>query len=201
MTKVVKSDSKRPCQGAIYSDVLYVDRVLRQKSQGEEHVIVEQIQFPWAVILTQECDLERDFIARWGEEPSESFGQALLSVLAAPMYNADHVHHGTHLSDLKIHARADAQFLCHTIPTSQWRLVTQNRDLRYHYMDFPDGFSLPPVVVDFKHYFGIPAEVLALIPERCLGRLGNLDRLDLAQRFASFLTRVGLPEPVLPGAG
>jgi hypothetical protein len=195
LTKVVANDEQRPCQGAIYSDVLYVDRVERETDEGEERVLVQQILFPWVVVLTQECDLQWDYEARWGDKRPGTFGQVLLSVLAAPMYHADHLHGGTHLSALKVHAREDAPFVCHHIPTDHWdKYVRKNRDPRYHYMDLPESLRLPPVVIDFKHYFGISAEVLAQSRDKCLGRLGNLDRLHVSQRFASFLTRVGIPE-------
>lgn len=195
ITKVVRNEHGRPCQGAIYRDILYVDRVEREAIGDEQRLVVEQILFPWVCVLTQECDLQWDYSARWRGDAPPDYGQALLSVLAAPMYNADHLKSGTHLSDLRIRARDDAPFVCRYIPTKEWKsYTTRNRDPRYHYMNPPESTALPPVVIDFKHYFGLSAEVLARSPEKCLGVLGRLDRIHLSQRFASFLTRVGLPD-------
>ena len=60
---------------------------------------VSKIVFPYAIILTQECDLTHDFTFRFNKQKNGD--KILLSVLAAPIYNAEHVSNGEHLSQIR----------------------------------------------------------------------------------------------------
>jgi hypothetical protein len=195
MTRLCAEDFGRPCQGAIYRDIFYLDRV----DLNDEYLIVQRVLFPYVCILTQECDLAFDYDARWGEESPAHYGKALLSVLAAPLYTADQLASGSHLDRLKIPSR-DAQFTCEKFTDKKgklgrrWSWLKQNDNPRYHYMAFSRESGLPAVVMDFKHYFTLSVELLATEwADRRLGQLEDLERADLSQRFASFLARVGLP--------
>jgi hypothetical protein len=50
-------------------------------------------------------------------------------------------------------------------------------------------------VTDFKHSFSASVEYLVgFKPTRCVGSVAPLFREDIAQRFAAYLARMGLPE-------
>jgi hypothetical protein len=68
--------------------------------------------------------------------------------IVAPMYHAEHVFAGDHLSELD-------EMRMQTITSKQKATLKHNETTRYHYMKFPEDIPLPAVVVDFKHYFSV----------------------------------------------
>lgn len=144
------------------------------------------------VVLTQDCDLEQD----WSLRDKQSIQQAgevvtqdkyLLSVLVAPLYNLDHLCAGDHLSELNMKMQL--------INSERKKLLRSNNTPRYHYIEFPADVPATPAVIDFKHYFSINVETLNSIHSNNLVcSVSELYREDVSQRFASFLSRIGLPE-------
>ena len=72
--------------------------------------------------------------------------------------------------------------------------LKQNETPRYHYLTFPDNMQIVPSVIDFKHYFSVNITYLKRVKtEQFVCKIAELYREDISQRFASFLSRVGLP--------
>jgi hypothetical protein len=145
---------------------------------------VSKVVFPLVIVLTQDCDLEQDYKNR--EKGAQS--TKLLSVLVAPLYNAEHVFNGEHLVDIGIK----------TEPINRKRspgtMLMKNERPRYHYIDFPPGIPLVPSVADFKHYFSVHVAYLEEVRRKnFVCRLSDLFREDISQRFAAYLGRIGLP--------
>lgn len=186
MIKVETKRYKRLSQGDIYRDVEWFESV----TQTEDIITVEKVTFPYVIVLTQECDLKFDYEFRWGKlKDKENQDKYLISVLVAPIYNAEHVYVGEHLSELdlkmapvpKKHRSGDA--------------FRQNKNPRYHYLEFPTETGMVESVIDFKHYFSVNVEYLKSIQKsNFVCRVGKLFREDISHRFASFLSRIGLPE-------
>ena len=173
-------------QGDVYRDVKFVESVIE-----EEGVIrVARIIFPFVVVLTQDCDLEQDYKARYGRKdrpPNQD--KFLISVLVAPLYNLEHVVTGEHLSKLEIQMSPVPR----TGQTGS-RLL-QNKRPRYHYLSFPSEVPLADSIVDFKHYFSVTVEYLKRVKQKdYVCNIAPIYREDLGQRFASFLSRIGIPE-------
>jgi len=191
--KVRVRKDPRVRQGDVFRDVEFVESVIE-----EEGIIrVARIIFPLVIVLTQDCDLAQDFRARYGrkERPSNQ-DKFLLSVLVAPLYNLEHVYNGEHLSQLGIQM-ATVPRRGHTGSS-----LLKNRRPRYHYLEFPSGVPLTNSVVDFKHYFSVTVEYLKRAKrDDFVCNVAPLFREDLGQRFASFLSRVGLPEQKESGDG
>jgi hypothetical protein len=76
----------------------------------------------------------------------------------------------------------------------------QNERPRYHYLSFPDNVPIVPSIADFKHYFSVNLVYLEKLRQKhFVCRLSELYREDLSQRFAAYLSRIGLP--TIPTAG
>lgn len=183
MIEVVK-EWGRVSQGDVYRDVEYIESVLEE----DGNLIISKIVFPLIVVLTQDCELAQDFMVRNpppNRQPSQD--KLLISVLVAPAYNADHVYNGSHLSQLTMTMQK--------IEGNRKKVVEQNNNPRYHYLDFPNAIQAVPSIVDFKHYFSVRLDYLVSIKdERFVCRIKELYREDLSHRFASFLSRIGLPD-------
>jgi hypothetical protein len=177
-------DARRVQQGDVFEDVDLVRYAPLNSAQLE----VAFVRFPWVVVLSQDCDLQQDFKTRWGRPTLANQDKYLLSVLVAPLYNASHVYLGTQLRELGLESqKIDSG-------KSTGSNLRKNQNPRYHYMELPSGLGLPPLVVDFKHYFTADVGYLReKKPENWVCCVGPLFREDLAHRFSSFLSRIGLP--------
>ncbi len=115
----------------------------------------------------------------------------LISVIVTPLYNIEHVRLGEHLSgiDLKMSPISKSK-------NAASDALLQNQKPRYHYLKFANKEPIPDSVIDFKHYFSINVGILLSMKEKnyCIRRVSALYRERLSQRFANFLSRIGLPE-------
>lgn len=182
MTKIRSKRHSRICQGDIFRDIEHIEHVKERRGILE----VSKIVFPYVVILTQDCDLEQDY--KFRKEPNLTKDKLLISVLVAPLYTAEHVFQGEHMSDLGM-----TMATVNKKRTAGDYLMNNERP-RYHYLSFPQSSTLVDSVVDFKHYFS--ANVSYLLKTRAQSfvcTLAELHREDLSQRFASYLARIGLP--------
>lgn len=185
MIEVRNELTGRVCQGDILRDVEHIEYV-NQTDDGA--IEMSRIVFPLVIVLTQDCDLQQDFKFRWADQQTNSHDKYLLSVLVAPLYNYDHVIAGTHLSEL------DYRMTPINANKSPGKNLRQNETPRYHYLEFDSAVPLPNSVIDFKHYFSVSSEYLKEIkPQVFVRRVAELYREDISMRFASFLSRIGLP--------
>jgi hypothetical protein len=188
MIRTKRTKSSRICQGEIIRDVEFIESVDERRGVLK----VSRVIFPLAVVLTQDCDLESEDRARRND--GSAGDKTLVSVLMAPLYNAEHVFQGLHLSELKIQSQP--------VPkkgnSGDW--LKDNQRPRYHYLDFPADVPVVPSVIDFKHYFSVTLDYLLKARRtRFVCTISPLYRERLTQRFAEYLARIGLPnlkEPV-----
>ena len=94
MIEVKKQLGDRISQGDIYRDVEYIESI----EEKEGIIKISKIVFPYAIVLTQDCDLAQDFTFRLDDSKSED--KLILSVLVAPLYNEEHVYTGDHLTEI-----------------------------------------------------------------------------------------------------
>lgn len=79
--------------------------------------------------------------------------------------------------------------------TTDYKRLVQNETPRYHYLNFGAEFEIAPSIIDFKHYFSLDAEYLyAIKKENFVCKISEIYTVDISQRFASYLSRVGLPD-------
>lgn len=182
-SRVCTEHGERIRQGDIFRNVEYFEGI----TEAEGDIEILRIVFPVAVVLTQDCDLREDHCIR--TEGRNTQDKCLMSVLMAPLYNAEQFLIGQHLSALDINCAA-------VNGSTATDFLKSNQRPRYHYLRFPDRVPLTDCVIDFKHYFSCPVRYLTERRESSfLCKLEELDREDISQRFASFLSRIGLPDP------
>ena len=177
-------DAGRTSQGDIFRDVEYVEHAIEDGDAFE----ISKIVFPLVVVLTQDCDLNQNSGYAAIPAPSND-DKRLFSVLVAPLYNAEHVYAGTHLSDLNMTMAKINK------TKSAGKYLRQNERPRYHYLVFPQDIPIVSSVVDFKHYFSVNAAYLDSIRgEKFVCHVSELYRESLSYRFAFYLARIGLPD-------
>ena len=125
-------------QGAILQRVDFPEPQIRDGQLG-----AVMVHWPWAVVLTQECDLRLDRLARRGEPAREggdpvSKDNRLHSVLLSPAFHLDEVLFGRY-----------------TEGAMEWRgtrkdILLRNGDDRFHYLPTEDPLMATPLILDFK---------------------------------------------------
>jgi hypothetical protein len=188
-TETVATRVARVSQGDIVRDVEYIENVTEEDGVLE----VSKIVFPLAIVLTQDCDLESEARARRLNaqvrgDTANAGDKTLLSVLMAPLYNVQHVYTGEHLVSLGVAAQP--------VPKgSAGDFLKTNQRERYHYLEFSDGVLIVPQVIDFKHYFSVTLKKLEDFRLRgFVCSVSPLFREQISQRFANYLSRIGLPD-------
>lgn len=168
-------------QGEILSNVVRIQ--VRLPSLGAAEQRIEPVVHSFAVILTQDCDLEQDFKARQGQNKPDKL---IPNVLFCHVATAEQLR-GTM-----------------GITTDIWKRISQNKDERYHFLQKVGDDSealhqgLPELGLDFKHYFTLPTDELyhrienGEAKRRCILVSPYLEHLS--SRFAHFICRVALPE-------
>ncbi len=168
-------------QGEICSELIQVH--LAVDTVGLAESAVEQKVHPYAVILTQDCDLEQDFKARHGQNKPDKM---IPNLLFCEIVTAEQLRGTT------------------GITSELWKRIRQNKDERYHFLqkvepgDDAAGKGLPELGMDFKRYFTLPTEEvykrieIGEAKRRCVLVSPYLEHLST--RFAAFLSRVALPQ-------
>lgn len=184
-TRARKGKVARVTQGDIIRDVEYIESVQERGGKLE----ITKIVFPLVVVLTQDCDLQWDYQLRWAKVRPSNQDKALLSVLVVPLYNLEHVYAGEQLSNLQLQMRTINR------NKTEGKDLRSNSNPRYHYLDFDETIPIATSVADFKQYFSVSVAYLKeLKRSHFVCQLGALYREDLSQRFAAFLSRIGLPD-------
>jgi hypothetical protein len=179
MIKVWHEESTRIRQGDILRDI----RHLEYLKQEAEYIELSEIIFPLVIVLTQDCDLEQNK----EDEEREKQDKHLMAVLVAPVYNAEQVFLGQHLSEIDL--------AMEPIHRDRKNFVKKNQSPRYYYLEFPEECRITPSVVDFKHYFSLSLEYLEEnYAQQFICCISELFRESISQRFSNYLARIALPD-------
>lgn len=180
----IKQSRDRLYQGDIYSDVeLVVDSI----ENGPE-LTVEKRKLPYAVVITQDCDLEQDFKARNNTQGNQD--KWLPSIILFPAYPAETLKLGLHLGD---YDQKMEQF-----DSKRFGQIKQNSNSRYHFIHSDNTLNVPELIIDFKHYHTITrnAAYSRMLSGSYVATIGELFREHLSARLCYYLSRIGLPNTV-----
>lgn len=176
---------KRICQGDILSNIEYIEYASEKEGQLE----ISKIVFPYVYVLTQDCDLEQEYNNKTKENPSNQ-DKHLISVIVAPFYNIEHVYVGEHLSQIGL----KMQEINRKPSSTENKLLKDNRNPRYHFLEFPPRLGISDSVIDFKHYFTVNGVLLYNLKNtQFVCKISELYREQISHRFSFFLSRIGLP--------
>lgn len=177
-----KRDGVHIHQGDIFRDVCVVENII----ENENAVTTEQKKLPYALVITQECDLQQDFNCRANSE-NKNQDKYLPSILLCPAYTAESHKRGDHLDGYGQKMEI--------FNSDRFRQLKQNNLYRYHYLEGDIDLNVPELVIDFKHYFTIPRQIAysPKVMQNYLATISDLYREHLSSRFCFYLGRIGLP--------
>ena len=182
-SRFIRFRKQRICQGDILRGLEFIVGAPTSKVEAEvESSLAEQY---W-VVMTQDCDLSQDFSHRLTS--SRMGSNSIRSILLCPAYPARQFYLGEHLKDW------DTE----TFNNKKSKKIMKNDEYkRYHYVKGEPELGVPEFVVDFKHFFTAPVDVVyAQRKSVYIATIGELYREELSQRFTNFLSRIGLPDAV-----
>ena len=111
------------------------------------------------------------------------------SILVCPAHEEALFIAGQHMVDIGLE-----QMQNWSVKASPWKTLVQNKDPRYHYLAGDQQVGIGVMIIDFKHFFTIPrARLCREYADSFVGAINPLFRELLSQRFANFLSRIGLP--------
>ncbi|MDP2918128.1 MAG: hypothetical protein Q8N68_01355 [bacterium] len=172
-----KKNNARLYQGDIFKDLKFVT------GDPEKATEKDIISLTYAVVLSQDCDLESDFKCRKTNENQDKF---LLSLLISPAFILESFAKGEHLGGWRMNAFNNRQVDS---------IKNNDSFKRYHYLKGEPSFSVPELVIDFKHFFSLPRDFLYKEKKnKYVASLNEIFREELSQRFSNYLSRIGLPE-------
>lgn len=166
------------------------------------------IDFPYALVLTQDWDLEQEYDLRTAKMISELsdaceeneiyVDKAPISVLLAPIYNYNKLCNGDHLADCLNYLYPSSYYNVETNQIARNKNpekdMKNNQNPRYHYLSFCDDKILSESLIDFKQYFSVSLMELELLSKTSyICPISPLYREKVSHRFVSFLSRKGLP--------
>lgn len=176
------TDPQRIHQGDLLSNVQIQISSLNENKDIE----VTDINFPYVVVLSQDCDLKQYFEANKKARNEGLFNQYLPNVLIAPCYFNEDFKSGENLAFLNINQNRKS--------SEQLKFIKQERDPRYHYIKANEVFNIPDLYIDFKIYYAIPpTNLFSNYNSSYVATINALFRERLTQRYSNYISRIGLP--------
>lgn len=146
--------------------------------------------YPWVVVLTQECDLQLDRFARLGlpqvdGKPPVAKDKKLRGILLCPAFLEENVLLGTYVEG---GSKAD---------NTTRKMMLSNRHERFHLLPAEVPTMQSPLVLDFKLITSAhPEFLLSLVrdhPEKVVAVICPPFRDRLMQRFLNYFGRIAEP--------
>lgn len=180
----IKNTSLR--QGEILTGVVQYNPVASELSLESEEMSFEPIIHPYAIVITQDCDLDWDHRAR--QSGDAQLSKLLNSVILCEIATAREVRD---IADKNV------------MNSGEWNLVKSQRHERLYFFEkIPvecelEQVGLPELTADFKKIFGINAAILyrqmeiGITKRRAILSSPYLEHFS--RRYNSFHGRVALP--------
>lgn len=146
------------------------------------------IDFPYCVVLTQDCDITQHYKNLENKKNSDeeiiNDDKILNTILLCPSYPLDGFVLGIHIDDMSMRS----------FSVNEIKKLKNNEEYnRYHFIEGSDIF--PDLVLDFKRFYTVPIEFIEdKFTESYLVSFNDLFKERVSQRFANYLSRIGLPD-------
>lgn len=190
----------RPWQGDIYKDITMINDIILEYDQERNlnKASIDDTVYSYSIILTQECDLEQDYLNRKNiyedqyhrraRIPEIKHDKYIPMILLAPAYLAGRLKDGDHLIE-------EFEQKMEKYGSRNWDKILSNENKRYHYLKTNVNLNIPDLIIDFKHYFTLSRDVFyeKYLNTSYLASITILFREELSRRFSNFISRIGIP--------
>lgn len=162
---------------------------------------IDFLELSYCIIITQDCDLTQDYVAYENKKKYSEFNsiddekiksqnnKLIPSIMLVEGFPAEQLREGTHLSNLNMYTPKISNK-----NKTPWKNIIKNETPRYHYLKEDKMLNQSEVVFDFKRYYTVSRDYIYLhYHEHYTISLNELYREHFSTRFASYLSRIGLP--------
>lgn len=190
ISKTTPCNKNEPiCQGDIFKNIkyAYID------NEDNEAVDIIELTFSHAIIISQGCDVIS--MSKLETEHSEKVTKFMPSILMCPIYNAQMAKKAEHLSKV-IQELSPTTISEYLFNSDELKIVKKDWHYRYHYLSISDGKEsiMDDAIIDYKHYFTVPAKYLLKERENRICRLDSIYAEQITLKFATYLSRVAIPD-------
>lgn len=179
-SRYVHWGGQRVCQGDVIKDLRFM---IGSTDADGNNLVGSSYDRMYAVVMSQDCDLESH--TRTVESGKNDARSMLEAVLICPAYPIEQFKLGTHLGENSIGP----------LSVSTKELKANDKHKRYHVLKEDKTIPITELVIDFKEFYTVPYVVVEEARKNnYVSTVNELFRESLSQRFASYLSRIGLPE-------
>lgn len=171
-------------QGEILTDLVQYNPVSSELSLETKELSFDPVNHPYAIVVTQDCDLDWDYKAR--QSGNSQLSKLLNSIILCEISTAK-----------EVRDTAD------NMNSKEWNLVQSHRHERFYFFErIPleyelEKTGLPELTADFKKVFGIDSATLYRQIELGVAKrrtvLSSPYLEHFSRRYHSFHGRVALP--------
>ena len=145
----IRFRKSRICQGDILRDLKFL---VGEPSSKKEAEIDIPGGLEYAVVMNQDCDLSQDYNQR--QLGTERNGRSIRTILICPAYTAQKFFRGEHIP----------KWANRVIPDREVDKIKTNESFkRFHYLAGEPNIGVPEVVLDFKHFYTVPTDIVGLL--------------------------------------
>lgn len=151
------------------------------------------VEFPYVIILSQDCDLCWcfDSLEKTFDGTARDHDKIMPNILVSPLYIFAQFRNGEHLSSYfghKMHIFSSKD------TKEDIKSLRDNRNPRYHVFNFPTLTEIAESAMDFKHYYAMPPlDLLDQWKKNFVCSLLSPWKEHFNQRFIHYFARIGLP--------
>jgi hypothetical protein len=181
-------------QGDIFENITYsfVNNNIDKHQKSEEIINFIEFQFPYAIILSQGCDVK--FMSEIVASKKGKSSKYMPSILLCPIYKEQAVLKNNHLkyipeidiqlSEEPYYSKRDADF------------SSSDMHYRYHRLTIKVDKQLAgtDLLIDFKHCFSLHAGYLLNNLTHRKFTLETIFAEQITLKFASYLSRIAIPD-------
>ncbi|MGD9153784.1 MAG: hypothetical protein PVG30_09100 [Gammaproteobacteria bacterium] len=173
MTAYYSKESSCITQGGILKDF----NIYSVDSKGA--VIKRNLDY--VVIISQACDIIQSLT-------SSNDNNYLPNIIVLPMYILALFKDGKHLEK-------NYDIMQNTFGGKKIEKLEKNSECpRYHFLRGDERLELHDTVIDFKHYYTIPIDmVIDQYQTKHIANINPLNSARLSQRFCNYLSRIAIP--------
>ena len=191
---VIPSQEQGVGQGDIFKGVKYsyID------SEDDDSVEVMEFTFPYAIVMSQSCDVA--YMDEFESGETSAVVRYMPSILMCPIYPKDLIKHGEHLKDIFNYLDRTIESGAPYYNKDDIRVAEKDQHVRFHALkiDASERTIMDQAVIDFKHLFSVPMKYLRNHRSQRICTIEDIYIDQIVNKMAAYLARVGLPDPKIP---
>ena len=177
-------------QGDIFMDVSYsyID------SEDFESVEIFEFVFPYAIVVSQSCDV--DFMNSFEPGENDMPVKFMPGILMCPLYQQAKIKHGAHLQSLYDELERPLDKGSAYFPTEDRKVTDKDQHVRFHALTVQadnGSILIGNAVLDFKHLFTVPMKYLRNNRAKRICRIEDIYIDQIVNKLGAFISRIGLP--------